>query len=525
MMKELRNNVQKIDSLIDILQKYSFQESAFHIDKFKELLILSDKSNYLYGQAIAHIYLAQSYQISKQEDLYEHHLRLAKSMAKKHDYVDVMMIYHNLKGFDYAEQSDELSAMSAYLKGADLAIELKDDKSCAKFYNNIAEIFYDDEAYQDALEFYLKAIALLENSDSETINVYKKTIYINLVFVYGHLQQVREAQRYMKKCRDIQCTAGILPLIELEASIQVLIVENKKDKAIQASEALIEMLAKNDLDPIIQQPIYLYLLEILILIEKETAAAWCLDKIETLYSQNKPTISMKIEKLKMLYHRTFHKNQDKLYEEFYHVAIKNERLNKQYMVNSFRGSFSLYEARKLEQSMLNKQEYLQDAADRDGLTHLYNRRYISKLFSKFKQDDRIKSLAYMMIDIDYFKEYNDDYGHLKGDEVLCFITKTLQAASDQDSYASRYGGDEFACLFVNKSKEEIALFIKYVQEELSLAHVDHRKSKHHDIVTLSFGVYNEEDTKSFQEQALIKKADLALYQAKKMGRNTSVFFK
>lgn len=94
-----------------------------------------------------------------------------------------------------------------------------------------------------------------------------------------------------------------------------------------------------------------------------------------------------------------------------------------------------------------------------------------------------------------------------------------------NAFAARYGGDEFTCIFVDRSDDEIITFVKSVQKELREKNIVHLKSKNSKQLTLSFGIYNEIHVDGCDELTLIKNADLALYQSKNKGRNVYTIYK
>ena len=523
-MDKRTTTIQQIESLIEIIEEQSFEQVNDQISHLEKLLEISYKSDHLYGQAIAHIYMAQVYQKEENTKFYKYHLQCAEALAKRKDYFDVLMIYYKLRGYDCYEQSDELSAITMYLKGAKIAIEIEDKRSCAIFYNNIAEIFYLNEGYSEAKSFYLKALDVLENVNPELIKLHKKIIYINLVFVCCRLQEVDQAKVYLSNAQTIESANATVLLMEICVEIYTYFYDNDEVNGNQAIEKIMKALEIGSYSLEELQSTYIYLLEILILFKSQKYATICMEIVYKQYGTAKPNVRMRIEKLNLLYHKVFQTDKEEHYVNFYQYATQYEEINKKYMIDSFDSYVSLYEARKEQKRILKEQENLQNAVDRDELTQLYNRRYMAKLFTKFKQSQDITSLAYVRIDVDFFKEYNDYYGHAQGDDALRSIAQILKLQEHNNIYASRYGGDEFDCLLVNVTRDDLVLFIKHIQEDMLEANIAHVKSRNTStlILTLTIGAYYEEDMKTFSEDFVMKKADDALYQAKKEGRNTFV---
>lgn len=173
---------------------------------------------------------------------------------------------------------------------------------------------------------------------------------------------------------------------------------------------------------------------------------------------------------------------------------------------------------------LNKQ--LKALASTDPLTGLANRRtYDAHLASEWRRCKRNKvPLSIMVIDIDYFKNYNDFYGHKEGDRCLIKVADVIQKAAGanrEGDLVARYGGEEFVVLL--SGADEKAIFEKAlaVKREMHNRLIHHEKTgvENRDMVTLSIGVATEL-TFSSSASTLFEHGDLALYQAKKGGRDT-----
>lgn len=158
----------------------------------------------------------------------------------------------------------------------------------------------------------------------------------------------------------------------------------------------------------------------------------------------------------------------------------------------------------------------------DGLTQIANRRQFDDyLVKEWKRHLRKQEfLALILIDIDYFKRYNDCYGHQGGDncliEVAQTITKTLKRPMD---LATRYGGEEFAVILPNTKPEGALVVAEHIREAVFLLKIPHIASTVSQYVTLSLGVASLIPTPEMSWEDLISIADRALYQAKHQGRN------
>jgi diguanylate cyclase (GGDEF)-like protein len=176
--------------------------------------------------------------------------------------------------------------------------------------------------------------------------------------------------------------------------------------------------------------------------------------------------------------------------------------------------------------LVQKTAALEQLAWIDGLTGISNRRLFDKrYFEACKYASRNKRrICLIILDIDFFKQYNDHYGHAQGDVVLQQVARALdQVVSRPLDLVARYGGEEFVILLTDSSEKEGALLAEKVRQKIEELAIPHIKSKIHRTSTISVGVTSSSnDGGSLDTRALLETADACLYEAKAMGRNTVV---
>lgn len=161
---------------------------------------------------------------------------------------------------------------------------------------------------------------------------------------------------------------------------------------------------------------------------------------------------------------------------------------------------------------------VQELAVTDSLTNVFSRRYLLERFNEeIERSKKFKyNFAFLMADIDHFKDYNDRYGHLVGDAILREISRAIKENIRQIDLVGRYGGEEFSVILTETNKEEAELAAERIRQA-----IERRKVRVYDEdlqVTISIGVAIFPSDGS-GAQALIEKADEALYRAKQTGRN------
>ncbi len=157
---------------------------------------------------------------------------------------------------------------------------------------------------------------------------------------------------------------------------------------------------------------------------------------------------------------------------------------------------------------------------RDFLTGLYNRRGMEEILPiEWKRSQREKtSVALLMLDIDFFKNYNDSLGHAAGDRCLREVAEVLREACYRPGdFIFRYGGEEFLILLTNTKREGVSIVARRIQEHLEKKSIPHPASKVASYVTVSIGVSVPDIARVGWEEG-VKQADAALYQAKQNGR-------
>lgn len=236
---------------------------------------------------------------------------------------------------------------------------------------------------------------------------------------------------------------------------------------------------------------------------------------------------------------------DELYEEMWstikhkqtwHGELRNRTLDgEEYWVKS--SIFYLEE----ENGQIRYQAIQEDITDKkqvenlsitDELTKLYNRRHFNQVFSKelHRAKRNQSAIAFIIMDVDNFKRYNDTYGHVQGDMALITISTALRDMFRRaGDYAFRLGGEEFGVLFSEIDPDHIPSLAEKLRKNIEEIGLEHKTNPPYNVVTVSIGIYiadmrEADSTKHTEPDSIYKMADEALYQAKKNGRNRIEIF-
>lgn len=184
--------------------------------------------------------------------------------------------------------------------------------------------------------------------------------------------------------------------------------------------------------------------------------------------------------------------------------------------------FDITERKKTEQELFKLQKELEELSFKDGLTGVANRRMFDNVIETewLKARQNKQPLSLIIIDIDFFKEYNDCYGHLQGDDCLKQVAETLNgvAARSRDFFG-RFGGEEFVMLLPETDANSAWAVAERCRQSLFKKQIPHEHSKVSQLLTISLGVSTMIPSPDGEHNELIDRADKQLYQAKQRGRN------
>lgn len=187
--------------------------------------------------------------------------------------------------------------------------------------------------------------------------------------------------------------------------------------------------------------------------------------------------------------------------------------------------FDISERKKTEEALITLQKELEALSFKDGLTGVPNRRRFDAILEREWTDARrnCQPLSMIMLDIDYFKQYNDQYGHIQGDECLKRVARALNSAATRSrDFFGRFGGEEFVLVLPETDEKSAAKVAERCRSLIFKEQILHEKSPAGRILTISLGVHTIIPSKQDEPLAFIEEVDRRLYRAKREGRNRVV---
>lgn len=518
----------QIQHLMDVILAMRFTDLDKDYDSCLELLQISQKENYLYGIAFAYAYLGDCLLGKNQSVNASTNLLQAKKLCEENRFLDLLPYVCTWLGIYYEMQNDRQMAMQYYLDALEFAERNHDLLRQSILLNNIASQFNSSGNREVAKEYYLKAFDCYDQLEhSSTADPHYAQMTANLISVCCHLKQIQEAEYYfslLKRSGQLEENQNQLYLCQLLIASAV---GDMKATHESVDKLLIEMQKQpKNLHQFFET--FLIVADSMVALDEPDYAKKLLMILDDLCKTDEYGHRLKVQYVWMRYYKRFGTEEEKnqAYREFYELRQLSDAILNRNLADGLLSKIKLRESMKKNQEMEQENKKLEGEMQLDELTQLYNRRSFRQLTEALTADEQLHSLCLIMIDVDYFKQYNDTYGHSKGDEALCSVAACINSTADKDVHNFRYGGDEFVSICTNKTVDDIEVFISSFSEALRQKQIPHEASPASNQVTLSIGYsfHQRPEGYPFDTAKMLWEADKALYQAKDLGRNCHCCF-
>lgn len=466
------------------------------------------------------------YMLNDIERLFRYMTKALASLEKTGQWELVARAY-NLLGITSANRGNIPFAMDYYLNGLTYCKQFHLLEAGAMIYINIGNLYLEVKEYTQAKDSFEEALLILK-SEPQRDGYYSclTAIYIGLSRCGMERNLSSQVEIYTDKlqteCKDNFDAEDMLYYQMYMASYYNYMGLYEKQEQCMAS------ISGKMLDnfPVMDYFDELYRYSTMLLNnEKYDEFAALIQNMEHSIEKTKvANLQRKLVNLKIEYSR---KTKEKevykdLTVKYYELSMSMEKEN-QYMVSS------LLEFRKIldyESKMRREAERqnlaLQEKSETDALTKISNRlrlnTFIEEAFECAKKESH--SFGVEILDIDYFKQYNDNYGHQAGDKCLVKIAKQLKKLEKHGNVnVFRYGGDEFVIVYEGYQKSAIESMMKELKESVASKKLEHKYSLADQIVTVSQGAYVEVPRKEEKVYDFLHAADVMLYKVKQKSKN------
>lgn len=481
------------------------------------------------------------------------HLTRAITSANASENAHLQSVANRAMGVLHELLVDHENAMKYYVEALKFAKSSKNKGDLAMVYNNLGNVLNSQGDYARAAEYFEKAIVI--NTQLNDIEM-KMNASVGLSISFLKSGEIVKAKRLLENTLNNQYP--ISNFTYSEASVNLAHV-HKLQKNIAEAESLYKFVIndeKGSAYPPAVASAYLGLADIYIQtnqfikaidvykkgivevkgkisVESEMALYENLARLEFNRGNFKEAATVQSEYIArrneiqpLIQEGIVQKLENQLQMERDYIALQNELLisERESRHSSFYLfaiivisliSLVLFLSLKLRKQVISKLEAtnktLRTASETDHLTGIGNRRFLDLRINELKGQDC--DMAFLLLDIDHFKEINDNFGHDIGDEILIAISSTLKNLCRSNDLCARIGGEEFVLLCMNINEESAYLFAERVRRCIKSM-----KSTFEPTVTASIGVSTGNMKKASYDE-LYKQADIALYLAKTQGRN------
>lgn len=208
-------------------------------------------------------------------------------------------------------------------------------------------------------------------------------------------------------------------------------------------------------------------------------------------------------------------------KQYFDLSVQLEKDKQKMIANILRVRNSLDRIRERQKELELEAQRLLEKSETDQLTGISNRYRMSRFAQEALDKCRAEHipLSYEILDIDYFKQYNDHYGHQAGDECVRTIAGLLADIQNDNIFCARYGGDEFVVIYVGLSADAVYEIAETLRRKVYNLNMAHSGSQEHSIVTISQGICNDIPTDDCKDRDFLHAADEFLYTVKKRSKN------
>jgi diguanylate cyclase (GGDEF)-like protein len=455
---------------------------------------------------------------------------------------------YNMAGIGYASSGEYNVCQQYYLEALKYAKQLKDERTELSVQNNIGSLFLQLGDYREASQYvnttYEKAAErrfspdfnrLTETEKIDRIELYYAAL-LNLADLYYHeesydscLRSVDRLEETMEEnniSRNLPIYVNNLYTIRAKAYLGLGDVP-------AAQDALEELFTRlNDEESLAETTElfedYQELCRIL-LQDGEEDLSWRVLEIMRRVCGIVENVSRWLSYFGLVaqFQAAYGSTDDYFHAcaQYHNYGMENELEQKRAILMGVKNQIEVERSLEIQKKQFEQAEEIRLLSETDELTGLLNRRSFNRLsqtYYKAAAKD-LKEFGFIMMDIDYFKQYNDFYGHVAGDKCLKTIAKILKTHCKEGFLPSRYGGDEFIIIVRDHNDDEVRKLMDTIVKSVRSKNILHEKSAVENYVTVTLGAINCVPGKKQTLMDMVQLADDALYEAKKQGKNRALF--
>lgn len=438
---------------------------------------------------------------------------------------DMVARSYNIMAITSQSRGNALIAMDYYLTGLGYCRKYRLYAEENIINLNLGSLYLVNGQWSEAQKYFEK-LAYYVRDEKTTENYYSlmSCVAVSLGRCFMQREQFERAQQ------KIECLDQCMGRLEKPEQIAVLCFKaefyHRAGRVTLRDECIHKIHGMMDMDMAVMdlfEDIY-GLCELLLEIDNENVFWDIIDILEKLIKNaNIVNLQRRIISLKISYYR--HHDDEESYlalaGTYYELTEAMERENHYMVANMLAVRSSLEQANAKRREVEKANEQLLEKSETDPLTHLANRFRLND-YSEQTFEETLAAeepFAVEILDIDYFKEYNDNYGHQAGDVCILAIAEELQKMQGERIFCARYGGDEFIIIYKQMTEEEVFEEAGGLRERILARRIAHAYSKALPVVTISQGICWDIPGEENRSWDFLHAADEMLYRVKKRSRN------
>lgn len=438
-------------------------------------------------------------------------------------------IYIELGVVNFVTHNTQLSYQYNF-KALKYAQEINDVQLIAIIYNNLGTTLARTHNFRQALEYFLICLDMIENTEHKLLQILTLS---NLSEAYINLKELDRADKYNERCYELATS------IDSKVNLCMYYLNNciilrKNGFLEEAMDSIIKSVQLLDhasecyleLEVLFEKAKVMYYKNNYDEAKESLLSIYRMAKDKQHYSFMEricPVICETCNKLgdmsnELYYYKEYYEVQKKIKSNYYRNVYLSLQVEKQ----KIKAEEEIAIIEEKNNQLENANQKLMWLSQKDELTELYNKR----AFNEYIKDIYKNSCEYrtrvsiILIDIDHFKQYNDNYGHVKGDECIKTIARSIENTVNNDgNFVARYGGDEFLAVLCGFDQNQSLQIANNIRREIRKLKIEHLYSKVEKFITVSIGITSvfADETSSIDE--LLSIADMALYRAKRNGKD------
>lgn len=511
------------------LKKKILETRSVNIEKMlaccDEVYPIAEKTDNYELIGFLYFYKGEAYYIHNQiKPMFECMTKAIPYLIKTEQW-ELLSRAYNIMAITAINRGNAPVAVDYYLTSLECAREHDMRLDECRVHINLGYLYMQNEIYQEANEHFMAAYNIFQKSPDREKQLGRLImIYTNLANNYIQQGELDNAGEYVLRLNE-QCKPYFKNMDYVYVGCMEARYYNYCGKAEVRDKLIREILDRIEHPdrykgpfPILDLFDDLYsLCELTFEIEKYDICAQIIGILEPVI-ENTDIINLerKLLALKIQYYKS--QNDIEKYKSasvrFYELIMIMEEESKHMIANMIRIRTSLEQIKKQNALLIKKSET-------DALTGLANRYKLTEYSQKIMDEAFSEQVPYAIeiLDIDYFKEYNDNYGHQAGDACIKQVAEQLNKMQGSHIFCARYGGDEFIIIYKGLSKREVFSEARKLKNDITCLKLRHEYSKNASIVTISQGICIAIPTELNRGWDFLHQADDYLYQVKKKGRN------